>query len=117
MSPCEFCTNRFLNTERFYTWEIFNQVIGRNYLLKDKIIQWEGRQARVEVAFDTTELNEQKLEMQNLLNMETLLLNCITALYQDDDFERNVNHSLSIFCSYLEADRVYIFRSTKRNKR
>lgn len=109
-SPCEFCTNPLLNTERFYTWEFFNQIIGKNYLLKDKIIRWRDRLARVEVAFDTTELNERKLEMQNLLNMETLLLNCITVLYQDDDFERNINSSLSIFGSYLEADRVYIFQ-------
>lgn len=109
-TACEFCTNRLLTTDRFYTWDFFNQVVGRNYLLKDRLILWEGRPARIEVAFDTTSLSQKTVEMQNLLNMETLLLDCIAALYKDDDFERNINNSLAIFGDYLEADRVYIFR-------
>ena len=38
--PCEFCTNHLLNSEKFYTWEHLNECTGRNYLIKDKLIEW-----------------------------------------------------------------------------
>ena len=54
-SPCEFCTNDRLCDDNFYTWEFTNPSIGRHFLLKDKIIQWRGKTARMEIAFDITE--------------------------------------------------------------
>ena len=32
-----------------------NKFIGKHFMLKDKLIPWKGRLARVEIAFDITE--------------------------------------------------------------
>lgn len=54
-APCPFCTNQFLNCETFYTWELTNPISHRHYLLRDKLIRWNGRLARLEFAVDITE--------------------------------------------------------------
>lgn len=47
-APCPFCTNQFLNCETFYTWELTNPISHRHYLLRDKLIRWNGRLARLD---------------------------------------------------------------------
>ena len=53
-APCEFCNNHELSADAFVTWTHYNEKFGRHYMLKDKVVDWEGRPARFEVAFDMT---------------------------------------------------------------
>ncbi|MEG0593428.1 MAG: diguanylate cyclase, partial [Coprobacillus sp.] len=39
-SPCEFCTNHFLSSDKYYSWTKTNPITGKTYLLKDKLINW-----------------------------------------------------------------------------
>lgn len=58
-TPCEFCTNHLLSKDRFYTWEHTNTYLGRCYFLKDKLIEWEGKLARIEFAIDVSQYKSQ----------------------------------------------------------
>lgn len=58
-APCPFCTNNRLSTDEVYAWEHENPISGRHYLLKDKLVEWGGRLARMEIAFDITEQTRQ----------------------------------------------------------
>ena len=58
--PCPFCTNSRLKDNETYSWEINNALTHRHYLLKDRIVTWNGRRARLEIAFDTTKSEEEK---------------------------------------------------------
>ena len=51
-TPCEFCTNSRLRRDGFYTWEWDNPKFGRRFLLRDKLISWQGKLARLELATD-----------------------------------------------------------------
>ena len=53
-SPCPFCTNRFLSREECYVWEYTNPITGRRHPLNDRLIDWNGRDARIEVGFEIT---------------------------------------------------------------
>ena len=53
--PCEFCTNHKLRADSFYVWEYDNAFLNRHFMLKDKLILWKGRMARMEIAIDITE--------------------------------------------------------------
>lgn len=50
--PCPFCTNHCLNKDGFYEWEYYNPFLKRSYMLKDRIIEWEGRECRLELSLD-----------------------------------------------------------------
>lgn len=108
-SPCEFCTNDRLCDDNFYTWEFTNPSIGRHFLLKDKIIQWHGKTARMEIAFDITELELQKQELKNMLDVQTLITNCVRMLYAVDNLDQTINAVLTQICEFLVSDRAYVF--------
>lgn len=54
-SPCEFCTNHCLRMDQFHVWENENPYLNRHFILKDKLILWCGKMARLEIAIDITE--------------------------------------------------------------
>lgn len=108
-SPCEFCTNDRLCDDNFYTWEFPNPSIGRHFLLKDKIIQWRGKTARMEIAFDITERELQKQELKNMLDVQTLITNCVRMLYAVDDLDQTINAVLTQIGEFLVSDRAYVF--------
>ena len=108
-SPCEFCTNNRLCDDNFYTWEFTNPSIGRHFLLKDKIIQWRGKTARMEIAFDITERELQKQELKNMLDVQTLITNCVRMLYAVDDLDQTINAVLTQIGEFLVSDRAYVF--------
>lgn len=108
-SPCEFCTNDRLCDDNFYTWEFTNPSIGRHFLLKDKIIQWRGKTARMEIAFDITERELQKQELKNMLDVQTLITNCVRMLYAVDDLDQKINAVLTQIGEFLVSDRAYVF--------
>lgn len=108
-SPCEFCTNYRLCDDNFYTWEFTNPSIGRHFLLKDKIIQWRGKTARMEIAFDITERELQKQELKNMLDVQTLITNCVRMLYAVDDLDQTINAVLTQIGEFLVSDRAYVF--------
>lgn len=108
-SPCEFCTNDRLCDDNFYTWEFTNPSIGRHFLLKDKIIQWRGKTARMEIAFDITERELQKQELKNMLDVQTLITNCVRILYAVDDLDQTINAVLTQIGEFLVSDRAYVF--------
>ena len=108
-SPCEFCTNDRLCDDNFYTWEFTNPSIGRHFLLKDKIIQWHGKTARMEIAFDITERELQKQELKNMLDVQTLITNCVRMLYAVDDLDQTINAVLTQIGEFLVSDRAYFF--------
>ena len=108
-SPCEFCTNDRLCDDNFYTWEFTNPSIGRHFLLKDKIILWRGKTARMEIAFDITERELQKQELKNMLDVQTLITNCVRMLYAVDDLDQTINAVLTQIGEFLVSDRAYVF--------
>ena len=108
-SPCEFGTNDRLCDDNFYTWEFTNPSIGRHFLLKDKIIQWRGKTARMEIAFDITERELQKQELKNMLDVQTLITNCVRMLYAVDDLDQTINAVLTQIGEFLVSDRAYVF--------
>lgn len=63
-SPCDFCTSPILKEGEIYTWEYTNPLTQRHYILKDRLIQWKGRAARMELAFDTTESEKEKIDRE-----------------------------------------------------
>ena len=51
-SPCPFCTNSKITENEFYEWEFQNPVLERTFRIKNRIIDWEGHRARMELSHD-----------------------------------------------------------------
>lgn len=63
-SPCPFCNNDRLTEDEFFEWEFKNPVLKRTFLIRNRIINWEGRRARLELSTDNLSA-EYKLEKRD----------------------------------------------------
>ena len=107
--PCPFCTNSKLSAGEIYTWEFTNPLTKNHYLLKDRLIDWDGKMVRLEVAFDITEKENEKLELTNALGAEKMIMECVRYLYREDELDKAIPRALKTLGEYLAADRAYIF--------
>lgn len=107
--PCEFCSNIFLRGDSFYTWEFTNPIVQRHYLLKDKLIDWNGKKARMEIAFDMTASQLEKTKLKNSLDAENLVTECAKRLYSAGHTETVIGDVIELVGRFLEAERSYVF--------
>ncbi len=108
-SPCEFCTSPFLTHETNYTWEHTNVITGRHYLSKDRLIEYKGKKARMEIAFDITEQDRKRMELENALAAEKMVMHCVERLHRQSDLTKGISDMLSQLGKELGAQRTYIF--------
>ena len=67
-APCEICNNRELVPGQFKEWRYYNPVYNRHTLVKDTLIELDGRRLRIEIAIDIsadTKQNESSRDYQN----------------------------------------------------
>ncbi|MBQ4523642.1 MAG: EAL domain-containing protein [Lachnospiraceae bacterium] len=107
--PCSFCTNHLLFKHQFYRWEKTNPVFDRKYILKDKLITWNGRPARLEIATDITHQENVSNETKEKLKIEKTIVKCIRALNRADNLTSAINSVLQSIAEFYQADRAYIF--------
>lgn len=108
-SPCPFCTNQRLRVKQVYTWEYTNPLLHRHYLLEDRIIEWEGKPARFEIAFDITKKENEKISLKNALDAEKMVLDCVKILDQSEEPDRSIPAVLKRLGTFLSAERAYTF--------
>lgn len=107
--PCSFCTNKLLKLNETYSWEYTNPIIKKHYMLKDRLMEWDGKTARMEIAFDITEANNEKNELKKRLERDEIRLSCVRELYNN----RNIKAALTTVLEYIGklflAERSYVF--------
>ena len=83
--PCSFCTNEIiLKTREPHTWEHYNPILGRHFLITDRIIPWSGGvEARLEIAMDVTQRKEAEYRLEHAVQMsESIIESLPGAFYQ-----------------------------------
>ena len=108
-TPCDFCKGHISAEGETFTWENTNPVTGRHYMLKDRNILWDGRPARMEIAFDITEAEAEKQELKYTLKTEDVIMECVRTLYQSKKLSESIPAILRYLGKFLEAERCYIF--------
>lgn len=107
--PCAFCNNCRLTEGDFITWECDNEKVGCHYLLKDALIDWNGKKAKVEIACDITKQEEQKKELQMMSDSQKLIIDCVQKLHGTDNILEVLDDVAMMMGSFLQARRTYIY--------
>ncbi len=107
--PCAVCTNKFLNETDFYAWSYYNELLDRTFLLKDKLIPFDGKLARLEIASDISKLTVLENVLQEKLDDERFLSNCVELLHSGDEPDIRIYKLLEEVTKYYNAERSYIF--------
>lgn len=121
--PCPFCKNHLLQKGRYLVWKHDNSCLGKRYILKDKLIEWKGKTARLEVARDMTDMEQAAEILIDALDGQNMLVSCMQALVDAPSMETAVPQLLqhiqaffaakecSMFCfSSVDQERGFSFR-------
>lgn len=113
-APCPFCTTSYLKEGETFIWEHTNSLTKRHYMLRDRLMEWEGRPARMEIAFDITKTADEKLELKKRLESDNILIECIRELYCNHNTANAALYALEQVGRLFLVDRAYIL-SFKEN--
>ncbi len=108
--PCSFCLTDRLAYDSVYTWEFTNRKLNRHFLLRDRLVHWNGRKARMQIATDITEQVEERRTLKNLLEAEGIVRECIGLLYETKNLPQAMGHVLRRAGEYFGVDRAYFFQ-------
>lgn len=114
--PCEFCTNTKLCKDKFFIWERENKFLGKHFILKDKLIPWKGKMARVEMAFDITEREILSQAIRKKLNLKKAIVDACRILASDESVEDSFDKVLRILGEFCKGDRAYILKISRDGK-
>lgn len=109
--PCEFCTTKQLLQHGRWTWSCYNNLLQRRFDLYDSLIEFDGRKARMEIAYDSgTQVGTGSALPGHHDDIERLLSHCVRLLHESTgNGNDNFNIVLEEVGRFLEADRCRLF--------
>ncbi len=107
--PCDFCTNHLLKENGYYEWSHYNPKYNTTYLLKDKLVNYKGNTARLEIATDISNRVELENTITERLEDEKFLMDCVEMLHAGNEPDSSIFSLLEAVTNYFDADRSYIF--------
>lgn len=107
--PCEFCTNHLLRRDSFYTWTYHNAISGFDYLLRDTLVPWRGKNYRFSMSINLNEYVNRDIEGNELLYREASINDALSIAMREEDPSQGIQKMLWKIGSELDADRIMIF--------
>jgi signal transduction histidine kinase/BarA-like signal transduction histidine kinase len=108
-APCEFCSIPMLKHGETRDWRFKNLRLQHESILKDIAITYQGREAMLEIAFNVTQLLQERSDKEYILRLQQELLQDIKTLDRPEKLETRINKVFQDIGAYLGADRIYIF--------
>jgi diguanylate cyclase (GGDEF)-like protein len=112
-SPCAICTNKKLRSGSFEEWDYFNPVLDKNFMLKDTLIEEDGRRCRVEIAIEVSTQAQQRETIKDYVHHETMINEGLRLSLSAIDPDESIAILLEYFGRALQCDRVYIFEENQ----
>jgi len=111
--PCAICTNSELSQGNFKEWGYYNPIIGKHMVIKDTMIEDNGRRLRVEIALDAEKPEWRSSMLSSYQSMEKLVNEGIRLAMQAVTSDKTINVMLEYLGKSLNAERTYIFEKNE----
>lgn len=108
-APCSFCPNHLLTDSSFYTWEHYNASLGRWLMMRDRLVEYQGRLVRMGIATDLSQCGSQRQELAQLQAIDEALVKCIDTLRHSTNTDHTLNSLLAYIGMFYRADHTYIY--------
>lgn len=127
-SPCPFCTNSYLKKDDIYEWEFYNKKLKRTFIIKDRMLNWQGRRVRIELSYDmySAEYKLAKKDQERESILKTIPAGIVrldardylTILWCNDIFLNMIEYTKEQFAEELNNQCGYLFSEDyKRSKK
>lgn len=105
---CEICNENILS-EKFNMGKSFIFQTKQYYLLKQKIMEYNGKKCCFGIGIDITEGELKNIENERRKLVETTIFNFMNYLKISESRDDAIEQILEKICKYYQADRGYIF--------
>lgn len=109
LAPCSICNNKELKPGEFKEWKYFNPALKKFLMLKDTMVEEDGRRLRVEIAIDVSIQEKQKDLLHNYQDMSAIVNEGIKVALQNPNPDKSIDIILEYLGKALHAERTYIF--------
>lgn len=114
-NPCPFCSKANWTSDKFYMWRNLNNVLEQEFLIKNKLVQWRGKEALLALAVDIS--NNQSIvdSLENGATESHSVISGIQRMAEAPDLESAMLVAMESIGIFFRADRVH-FWECKNNK-
>ena len=116
-SPCPFCNNAELTEDDVYAWEFDNPNLAKKFMIRDRLINWQGPVSRIELSHDMTsaEYKLAKKDVERDAILKTIpgglvrldARDCRTVLWYGGNFLEMLGYTAEQFKTELGSKCVY----------
>ncbi|MCR4650164.1 MAG: EAL domain-containing protein [Lachnospiraceae bacterium] len=108
-APCDDCPNARLNRSGFYSWNNHNPKNGKDYVMKDTLIPWDGRSVKFSISFCLQNYMNQQKERDDYIYREKTINDMIRQALCETSPEAGIRSFLDKIGREFDAERVHIF--------
>lgn len=107
--PCNHCTNPVCTRDGFVSHHYHNSVTGHDYLMRDTIIDFAGKAAKLSMSISLTENIRDVLDANNMLYKRIRINDFLADALEETNPEEGLGRMLESIGREFAADRAYIF--------
>lgn len=105
-TPCPFCSRANWSTDKFYLWKNMNVALEQEFLIKNKLVQWQGREVLLAIAVDIS--NDKSIVdlLENEATESHSILSGIQRMTEASDLAGAIDSALETIGYFFRANSV-----------
>ena len=108
-APCVLFNSPQLTQGEFKEWKYYNPILDKHLMLKDTVLEQDGKRYRVELALDVSDEEKQGSLLQSYENMEAFINEGLRIALQAPTPDQSLEIILEYLGKALDGERTYIF--------
>lgn len=108
-SPCPFCSKANWSADKFFLWKNLNSALEQEFLIKNKLVQWRGKEALLALAIDISNDKSIVDSLENGATESHSIISGIQRMSEAPDLESAMRSGLETVGSFFRADAVRLW--------
>ncbi len=109
-APCPFCSQANWSTDKFYMWRNLNLALEQEFLIKNKLVMWNGREVMLALAVDISN-NKSIVDSIDNKEMESHnLLSGVQRMAEAKTLSEAMHNAMETIGCFFRADMVRLWR-------
>lgn len=108
-SPCPFCSKANWSTDKFYLWRNFNTALEQEFLVKNKLVPWKGKEALLALSIDISNNKSIVDSMDNKATESHNILSGIQRMAEASSLSTVINSAMETIGYFFRSDAVRFF--------
>lgn len=108
-TPCPFCSPANWSTDKFYLWRNLNRYLEQEFLIKNRLVQWEGHEVLLAIAVDISNNKSIVDSMENSSTESRDILSGIQRMTDAETYADSMAYALETIATYFRADSAQLW--------